>query len=1160
MATLDTRTAPQQPAVPSLVATDALHSRVPQASPDAIRAAAHLYGVRTAKVETARVIELGCGSGVNLLPFALSYPHSRITGVDLDDESIASGVETLKQLGVENIQLATASLDEVLNTDLGLFDYVIVHGHFGAVNESIRGALLEWAQRHLNPQGIICMAWNAYPGWKAAETLRDAFQLHGSLAETQEQRLASARAMLTYLSLGSAEKNPLNAALKPLIQHAESQSDLSLALSYLEGINEPCYLVDFNAVANRSGLAYVGDLFPHTELPQHYGEQVAKLTATISPDANNIVRQQYLDFSVGRSQRVSLLVPENRADSILPAPELQRVKDFHWAGSFQREVTDDALVTNSFRSGKNAVIGVNHDLALHVMDVICDAWPQSVSFEQLVFNTLAPERENEIKQHRKDVLDVLEMLFTRGIDELHVSLQESGYNLSTCSSLQLLPALKSLWHDKLVADGTLVGFNLWHENIALKINAQEMGYLALLMRNDAELPLNEDCYAFIERLRSAGVLWGNPSAWLHYFQQLLLVFSAKSERYLGSLIMYASETSVGGYKKPTGNISKKRSTKASIEKPLDKTVYRDISALIDAHDFAEARHKVEALVKAHPSSIHGWHLLAQTNLKTGAYDEALKALMKTLALHSGSWSVYLDAAHVYWHTDKYYYAGRLTRKILRCDPRNVASWNLLSALYKQTGDVIQAEICMRKAESLAPKDANVLSNLASLLSSQGRMPEAIECFRRMRALAPDNYTLHSNYLFSLSHDATLTPEVLFEEHCEFGDLVMKNIQRYQRQFTHPGLRDPNRKLRIGFVSGDLGQHPVTNFLKPFWDNINREHFSLYAFATSNLNDDATKQLQQSAEGWHSVYDMSDIELAELINREQIDILFDLSGHTGYNRLPMFGFKPAPVQISWIGYPGTTGLRTMDYFLILNLNPLPESFDRQFVEKIIYARSEQQFTPHENSPEVNSLPAISKGYLTFGSLNRMQKLNDKMLKLWAEILRALPDSKFIIGALQGQKNIEIVRNKLESYGVLPNQMIFKEKMPIHDYLALHHEIDVLLDTFPYTGGTTTNHALWMGVPTLTLSGQTLPTQQGVAALSWLGLEEFIAYSDTDYVSKAISWGDRLDELNHYRQTMRQKFQCDKREGITPATHFERLLRSVWRDYCDGKPTKAHAVGF
>ncbi|MCW2485603.1 methyltransferase regulatory domain-containing protein [Candidatus Symbiopectobacterium sp. NZEC127] len=1163
MATLDTRTvdAPHTINAKNTPSEDDPFQMInPEVSASHIRAASHLYGIFSPRVETARVLELGCGTGGNLLSFAAAYPQGSAIGVDLDDAAVSSGNQLVQSLGLTNVQLATASLDELLSSELGMFDYVIIHGPFSAVNESIRSALLEWAKRHLSERGVIAMAWNAYPGWKAAEVLRDAFQLHGSQAQSQDEKVASARAMLTYLSLGSADRNPLKGALHPLIEQAETQTDLMLSLRYLEGINEPCYLVDFHAMAAQNGLTFVGDVLPQRELAEHYGGEVAKLTDTVSPGHNKILRQQYLDFAVGRSERFSLLVPDSRANEILPEPALSRLKDFHWGGNFERVVTDTGTVTNTYLSGQGVTIGVNHDLTLHLMDVICDAWPHSVSFEQLVFNTRAPERQGEDEQHRQDVLAALKILYTRGISELNYSLQESRYNLCPASTVRLLPELATLWHKWNGAAQAITGFNFWHEKIKIAVEPSEIAYLQLLLEQK-DVPLHAECYQFLERLRRAGALWGNPNAWQHYFQQLLQVFSSTSERYLGSLIIYASETSVGGYKKTSRHQGKSKRSKDVMAAPTpDKKIYQRIIDFIDNNDFSEARQAAQTLVGKMPDNLHYQHLLAQTYLKTNAFDESLAALMKTLSLHATSWSVYLDAAHVFWHTDKNYYAGRLARKILRCDPSNVATWNLLGALYKESNNPIQAEACLRKAEQYSHDDANILSNLASLLSNQGRMAEAVECFRRMRTLAPDNYILHSNYLFSLSHDVQISPEALFAEHCEFGDMVEKRAQQYQRNFSYSGLRDPERKLRIGFVSGDLCRHPVSNFLSPFWESLNTDLYSIHAFSTSHQYDDMSRKLQKSTQGWHAVYDKSDVELAALINQEQIDILFDLSGHTGFNRLPMFAFKPAPIQISWIGYPGTTGMRAMDYFLILNLQPLPESFDRQFTEKTLYVRSTQQFKPTENSPDVNELPAIKRGQFTFGSMNRMQKLNDYIFEAWAAVLKAVPNSRIIIGALAGQKNIDIIRAKLEALGVEPKQLLFLEKMGMHEYLAAHHEIDLLLDTYPYTGGTTTNHALWMGVPTLTISGETLPTQQGVAALQWLGLNGFVATSKADYVTKAVAWSTRLDELNQYRQEMRSKFERPKPDGITPATHFEEMLRAVWQDYCENTPAQSRTFGY
>ncbi len=1137
-------------------------SVVPQTSPAHIMAVAHLYGIQAPALEKARVLELGCGTGGNLLPFVLAYENSQAIGIDLDDALIEQGLQTLQAMSVENVQLAAVGLDDLLNSDLGKFDYIIIHGHFATISNTIRTALLAWVKVHLSERGVACISWSTYPGYKTAEVLQDALQLHSSLAQTPAERVSSARAMLTFMSLGLSEANPLREALQDWVKQADSRSDLALSLQYLQNLNEPSYLVDFYAMVSEVGFAYVGDLSPHTELAAYYGPEVEKLHRIACPNDNKLLGQQYLDFATGRSQRFSLLVQDTRSEAILPVPDLGRLKDFHWGGSFQRAVTDDGQVANAHRLGTDRVVHINHELALNMMDVISDAWPHSVSFEQLAFNTQAPENEEDGKLHREDILQALQMLFTKGIDGLYFRLHEEPYNRCSQPTLQLLPGVDSLWQGNLAENIPVSVFNFWHDKVELTFSHQELAYLAKLLRQEAELPLREECYALLERLRIAGVLWGDVLSWKHYYQQLLQTCPSKSERYLGSLIMYVSEISVGGYKHPSsGQTNRKRTNKKTFDsQPLNNKVYQQITRLIDTNEFAEARRQAMAMVEKMPSNIHCWHLLGQTNLKTGAYDEALVALLKTLSLHAGSWDIYLDIARLYWHTNRHFYAGRLIRKILRCDKHNSSAWNALGALYKSSGVVVGAELCLRKALMFAPKDPVVLNNLADLLSVQGRMSEAATYFSRMRAIAPDDSALYSTYLFTLTHDITQTPASLFAEHCKFGELVGRQALQYQRHFTPMGSREPDRKLRIGFVSGDLYDHPVMNFLRPLWDSIDRNQFSLHAYATSAFYDDVTKYIEQTAQGWHAVYGMSDVELAELIHHEQIDILFDLSGHTGYNRLPMFAFKPAPIQISWIGYPGTTGVRSMDYFMSINLKSLPQSIEQQFVEKLLYYRTAQQFKPVPGSPDVNELPALKKGYFTFGSMNRMQKFNDRQFSLWAEILQALPTSKMVIGALSDQKDIDLVRNKFISLGVKKEQLDLRQRTPIHEYLAVHHEIDMMLDTFPYTGGTTTNHALWMGVPTLTQLGDTYPTYQGAANLCWLGLEAFIASSSADYVDKAIAWASRLDELNRYRQSMRSKFQQVEANGVTPATYIEETLRTVWRDYCDGKPNQSHSIGF
>ncbi|UUE56204.1 O-linked N-acetylglucosamine transferase family protein [Pectobacterium aroidearum] len=1122
---------------------------LPYTSPTHLQAVAYLHGIVAADPDKARVLELGCLSGANLLPFATAYPQAQAIGIDLDEEKIAQGQIWAQQYGLTNLQLQAMDLASLLDSNLGKFDYILVHGVFGLISGEARSALLAYCYRHLSAKGVVCFSYSTYPGGKTEEILQDALNLHASLAETPEQQQASARAMLSYLALGMSAGNPQRAAIATLVEEAEQLGDVSLALNYLQGLNQPCYLLDFNAQITQEGLAYVGEIEPHTEIASHYGEQVDNLLRTICPTGNKILKQQYLDFNVGRKRRFSLLVAAERAEKLESEIDVSRLDKLSWAGSFRRVMLNKGLASNSYVTNTGIQISTDHELTQQILDILGNAWPASVSFKELIFNTHFPEKENDEQEHENNVRESLYTLLKQGMSSVHFCVGECAYRKSEFSALRVLPN----------CGDTYPAFNYWYESFALPSEA--LGLKTPMNLLDEE---EEGSLALLDELHHKGLMIGSALAWQRYLQKRLELAKDVNEviHNISPLIMYSSNASGGGLFKASDVIKVEKSRKEFINDPIDVKVKRQLYDLLQKQKYGEARTLAEELTVKQPNNLQNWITLERINFVTGDKDAAIFSLAKVISMHSNAWLVYSELASLLHNTYHYWEAINLAYRVIRCDESIAVAWNVVALVYLKFENMSSAEVCIEKAIKLLPNDAAILNAMAMVLDKKSDVESAIEYYRRAVSNAPDDLSLYSNLLFALLHNTNVTAAELFVEHRHYGELVESRINTdVSMNMFHQQDKDPDRVLRIGFVSGDLWAHPVSSFLAPVWDSVNREQFSLYVYSTSNHYDDTSRMFEKGASAWRNVAAKSDIELFEVIQRDKIDILFDLSGHTAYNRLSVFAMKPAPIQISWLGYPGTTGLKAMDYYLVMNHAPLPEVLDCQFTEKLLYVPFSRQFNPVAGSPMVNDLPALKNDYFTFASFNRPTKINNDVLSVWSKILSALPASKMIIGALPSHQTRDKIREKLESQGVQPEQLIFRERTNIINYLAMHQEIDLLLDTFPYTGGTTTNHALWMGVPTLTLAGDKLATLQGAANLSQVGLNEFIASSQTDYISKAISWSNNLDELNQIRHGLRNKIGRDiDAEGVTPATYFEQTLRAVWKAWCAGEQTKSYSIGY
>jgi predicted O-linked N-acetylglucosamine transferase (SPINDLY family) len=297
--------------------------------------------------------------------------------------------------------------------------------------------------------------------------------------------------------------------------------------------------------------------------------------------------------------------------------------------------------------------------------------------------------------------------------------------------------------------------------------------------------------------------------------------------------------------------------------------------------------------------------------------------------------------------------------------------------------------------------------------------------------------------------------------------------------------------------------------------------------------------------------MPDAWLDARVRRDQIDILFDLSGHTARNRLGLFARKPAPLQVSWIGYPGTTGLSAMDYRCVDAVVAPPGRFDHLFTERLAYLPLLSVFDRPAGLPEVAGPPCMARGHMTFGSFNRINKLGERTLALWSKVLQRVADSRLLIGALPDRDSEAELRRHFHAAGIDEHRLLFRQRLALAEYLALHAQVDVLLDTLPFSSGTTANFALWMGVPTLSLAGPSMAQRLGATRMIAAGLDAFVAESEEAYVDLAVAWSNRPQELAQLRGDLRRRM--DAAAAVQPALltrALEQRLREMWRRWCAG----------
>ena len=402
-----------------------------------------------------------------------------------------------------------------------------------------------------------------------------------------------------------------------------------------------------------------------------------------------------------------------------------------------------------------------------------------------------------------------------------------------------------------------------------------------------------------------------------------------------------------------------------------------------------------------------------------------------------------------------------------------------------------------------------------------------------------------------------TPESLLEEAKIFGEIAARQANSITSWNNAP---DPERCLRVGFVSADLNFHPVGFFIEGVLHALaSRDSGKLDIFAYTNNSrvDGVSQRIKSLCHHWTEVFGLMDYELAELIQKDEIDILIDLSGHSGRNRLPVFAWKPAPIQVTWLGYFATTGLEAIDY-LIADPWTLPESEEANFTESIWRLPDTRLcFTPPDTNVVIRPLPALAEKTITFGCFNNLNKMNDTVIAVWARLLTEVPNSRLYLKARQLYRpsaHAEVIE-RFKRHGILPSRLVLEGPEERANYLAAYNRVDIALDPFPYTGGTTTAEALWMGVPVLTMSGKHFLARQGVGLLMNAGLPDWIASDPDDYVARAVSHANDLEGLADLRTRLRaQVLSSPVFDAARFAMHFEAALRGMWKKWCAEQGSK------
>ena len=579
--------------------------------------------------------------------------------------------------------------------------------------------------------------------------------------------------------------------------------------------------------------------------------------------------------------------------------------------------------------------------------------------------------------------------------------------------------------------------------------------------------------------------------------------------------------------------------------------------------FAEAGNVYLQSLRLDPQNPRTLLGLGNALMRVRNLDDAIIAYQRALALQPQFVEAWINLGIVLRAKKRSAEAMDALRRAVSLDPNHVEALLNLGIGLGEAGALEEAATVLRRALAIQPRSARVNLHLGYILQDLGLADEAIECYRRAWDLDPASPAA-DNLLWLVHFHSGYGPKQIFEEH-----------ERWYLQFVRPKVppparheneRSPDRTLRIGYVAADFREHCQSFFTIPLLSHHDHSSFEIFCYSNVERPDDVTQRIRGYADHWRDITAMNDEQAAQLVRQDKIDILIDLTMHMERNRIMIFARKPAPIQMTWLAYPGTTGLETIDYRLSdPYLDPLPiadcrlpndqignrksEIANRHYSERTVQLKTFWCYDPLVSEPDVNELPAAKNGHITFGCLNNVSKVTNGTIAMWAKVLTAVPNSRMQLLVPEGSGR-KRVSDLLAGSGVGPSRIEFLNWQSRPNYLRQYHQIDLCLDPYPYPGHTTTMDGLWMGVPVVNLPGPTAIARAGISILTNVGIPQFVARDADDYVCIASQWASDSAALAELRKTLRERMQSSPLMNAPAfARDFETALRGVWQKWCN-----------
>ncbi len=533
----------------------------------------------------------------------------------------------------------------------------------------------------------------------------------------------------------------------------------------------------------------------------------------------------------------------------------------------------------------------------------------------------------------------------------------------------------------------------------------------------------------------------------------------------------------------------------------------------------------------------------------GKMDEAQSLFEEIIKLNSNNKKATYLLGLIAIKKREYTKAEALLRKVIDLEPNVPVYYSNLGAVLQEDNRPEEAVVILTKAISMKPDYADAYLNRACALTIMGNIDDAIADYESALKINPGAKQARANMAYTMNFSPSLSEEELFNIHKAHA----LTIESKNRKTTFTNTPVSNRKLKVGYLSSDFRRHSVSYFTAPVLEHHDKNNFEVFAYYNHEITDSVTEHLIDVCDQWRNIGFLSDQAVARQIKKDEIDILIDLNGYTGNNRLGVLALKPAPIQCEWLGYPNTTGLDSMDYWICdETVNP-PGLTDKFYSESLLRLPGcFICFKKPEYAPEPVAPPSVKNGYVTFGSFNNYAKVSREMLQLWANILDAVADSRLILksACLGNQAQKRLLIDFFKSRGIQEKRLRLEgyESSRVK-HIEMYSEMDIALDTFPYNGTTTTCEAMWMGVPTISLAGNSHRSRVGKSLLECVGLGELVAGSPDEYINIATDLAGDAQRLSEYRSRLRETVdQSALTDGVQFTASLESAYRSIWKKWC------------